>query len=235
MKSEIKEYLEGTLPEEEAERLSEQLITAKLNRDKKRNWEQQLAKKYGVRRNAKVNPWYWKIEGQMLLGLVASLCLVLSCLFWLIPATKGNYLSLVDQHLKELQIMSHPSVLRKGTANYNQLREKATLAYVSRDYDQSIPIWKQLEVAGVADKWDYFYFGLCYLQQSPPNYLLGIRYLEKSVALDGPADELHWILALAYLQNGSVDRGLQQLDQLIERGNYQIQAATELRQRIRQE
>ena len=66
----LKEFLTGAMSESDKDQVFEKLITAKLDRDKKREWQQKLKGEYGVERNGKYGSL--KRTGLLILSFAAS-------------------------------------------------------------------------------------------------------------------------------------------------------------------
>lgn len=231
----ITKYIEGKLTPIELEGFSEQLIEAKLDRDKKRAWTKQLEVEYGVERIPQKQTPIQKSNNNWLLGLVASLLLLLS-LFFLMPANGvPTHVQLADNYIEQLSIMGDQSVSRKGKENVDSIRQKATVSYDQGRYQESIRNWSKIILYSEAIGSDYFYLGLCHLKSTPSAPEETITHLLKSRLLDGPPDEIAWVLSLAYLKTGAIEEAKKELRMVVNRGNYQIENAKRIMKHLKTE
>lgn len=216
--SSFTKYREGTFSDEELETFSKELIIAKLDRDKRKEWEQKLKTEYAVEKTAPKNKRRF-----LLFAIAASLLLGLA--LFAIPYTSSpNYLSLVDEEISNLSIMSDQSIIRKGKQDIEVLRKEASLAYVEKNYAKSIQLFGQINDSAKLTETDCFYLGLSHLKKEAANPEQTAFWLEKARALNPQRyrEEIAWVLALAYLKNGEKEKAQQELKTII--NDYQYKA-----------
>ncbi|MEM1319645.1 MAG: hypothetical protein AAGG75_05275 [Bacteroidota bacterium] len=218
-------YIEGNFSEGELEQISEHLINAKLDRDRRREWATELETHYGVHPDQAPSPrrtWlpYALVAALLLLG-------ALLCYYWL-TSSSSSYQLATDQHIRELSIMGDQSVLRKGPQGISELRSEASLHYARRQYEQGIPLFEQLLASPASQASDYFYLALCHLQKTNAEAAKTIPLLLQARALGGPAEETAWVLSLAYLKTGALPEARQELQGIVDRKGYKAREAEAL-------
>ncbi len=229
----LKKYLGGNFSEEEFEIISEQLISAKLDRDRRREWEQELKDLYKVTPNTVKKQMLPKKRRWLLLSVAAAVLLLCALIFLLPTASGPQYLQAVNGHIETLSIMGDQTVLRKGVDDVDRIRMQATLTYAKKAYTASIPLWEQLIDKPYSTAWDYFYLGLCHLQKTPSDPNKALEFLLRSKAIDGgPYEELNWVLALTYLKTGAIETAKSELNSIVRLKDYQAVKAAELLQQI---
>ena len=126
--------------------------------------------------------------------------------------------------------MSDQSILRKGNGSMNILREKATLAYVNKNYNESILHWKEIEINGQLSAADCFYLGISHLLNSPALPSKTITYLNKARDLNPSSfsEEINWTLSLAYLKNNQLDKAKSELLKIVDQKAYKSNTAEKL-------
>lgn len=214
-------YIEGNLSDEDFDAYSKQLIVAKLDRDKRKEWERKLKEEYGVEKTKSSNKFRF-----LFLAIAASVLIILS-IFAIPYYTAPNYLTLVDEEISNLSIMSDQSVLRKGKQDISAIREAASLAYVAEKYEQSILLWQQINASQKMIASDCFYLGLCHLKREAVKPEETIFWLQKAKALDAQRyqEEITWVLSLAYLKNGEKEKAKLELRKMINDFDYKAAEA----------
>ncbi len=229
----IAKYKNEKLSEPELEAISEQLIQAKLDRDKKKEWTQKLKEEYQVVQNTKTLPP--KRKTKLWLFSAAAAILLLISIFLLIPQTnETDYIAVVDHHIETLAIMSDQSVFRKGGPEVEALRKKANLSYVNKEYEAGIPYWEQLIASSEATSTDYFYLAISHLKKANADPQQTISLLLKSTSLGSSLEEeTAWVLALVYLKVGNTTAGIQELSRIVENNSYQAKEAKRILEMIK--
>ena len=228
MEINIKKYIDGDLSEVEFELISERLITEKLDRDKRKEWEEKLKSEYAVEKAPTRKFPFGRRSGFFLLSIAASL-LILLTVFVLIPTNPlPQYLQTVNQQIEQLAIMSDQSVLRKGPQEVQALRMEATLAYADKKYEKSISHWELVLASDSATGMDHFYLGLCYLQKTSPAPSKTVESLLASRAMNGPEEEIKWVLSLAYVKAGELEKAAQELAIIVQGQSYKAVEAANL-------
>jgi len=226
----LKKYIRGNYTEAEFETFSEQLITQKLNRDKRNEWEHKLKENYGVERTSPFEgkTTFGKKQWIIVSSIAASLLLLVSFFFIMPAINTPAYLQAVNQQIDNLSIMGDQSVIRKGPQNVELTRKQANLAYMNKNYEKSIQLWEAMILANQATGLDFFYLALCQLQKTPPAPQKTIQTLLKAKTLNGPEEEINWILALAYVKAEEIDKAKTLLAEIVKEKAYQATAAKEI-------
>jgi hypothetical protein len=221
----IQKYKEGKLSEAELEQMSEALISAKLDRDKKREWAQILKDKYGVQ-EAPAPKSFWKGKST-LWGLMIAASVVLFASFF--PFNQSPDLQeMVDQQISALSIMSDQSIFRKGAHEVDSMRKEATMAYANKQFEVSERLWEKVVGSEQEKPIDHFYLGLCQLQKSPSEPSQAVLSLQKSNASQGMKEEIAWVLSLAYLKAGETDHAVQELNKIVSQSAYKSAEAKKI-------
>ena len=226
----LKKYISGNYTQTEFEAFSEQLIAQKLDRDKRKEWEHKLKERYGVERTGlnEEKPAFGKKQWIITSSIAAALLLLISFFFILPAINTPAYLQAVNQQIDNLSIMGDQSVIRKGPQNVELTRKQANLAYMNKNYSKSIQLWEAMVATNQATGLDFFYLALCQLQKSPPAPQKTIQTLLKAKALNGPQEEINWILALAYVKAEELDKAKILLAEIVKDQAYQATAAKEI-------
>ncbi len=209
-RTDIENYLDGFLVKQQA------LIEAK---------QQEVG---GTRERANVrslnagrtNVWL-KVAAILLLGVG-----VLG-IYRIMAPTSSPY-QLAEQHLEE----SYPMPTIRGgqvLEGENERWQAVVDAYQKKDYTMATTlIEKAILVDGEAGK-RYFYLGLSYLQQDPPQAQKAIAPLQKVLASKNRYQEqAAWYLALAYLGSDQLEKGKTQLQQIVDKETWKAKEAAAL-------
>ncbi|MEO1259928.1 MAG: hypothetical protein AAFZ15_14135 [Bacteroidota bacterium] len=226
--SKLKNYFEGNLSESAMEQISEQIINAKLDRDKKRKWTRQLQQEYGLLRPPQKKLSFFKKHQSTIIKVAASLLLLFSAYFIYESITPPSYLKIVDEEIENLNIMGDPSVFRKGDKEIDELRKKANLTYVDQKYAESIFFWNQIIATDKSIAMDYFYLGLCHLKKTDPDHHKAIEFFLKAKSMGGPKEEIKWALVLVYLKIGEIEKGKQLINEIIKQKTYKSGTAEKI-------
>ena len=216
MKPDLDKYIEGNISQEEFERISKQLIKAKFDRDNRKIWAQELKEKYGVERTAAPKKkLFYK------LSIAASFLVLLAVSIYFIHSSSSNP---VDISVKKLTILNDPT---KGSDTKTN-KEKAIEYYNNKQFDKSITIWQQMIASGEAGINDYHDLALCYLQKPSPEPEQAIKILKEIQLLNGPKQEIAWLLSLAYLKDGQKEKGIEILSEIVDKKMYKSKEAKKL-------
>ena len=126
--SNLKNYLGDNLSEVELELISERMINAKLERDKRREWANQLQQEYGLIKPPPPKVAAIKKYRFHLMAIAASLLVLLSAFFVYEAFSSPPFAKIVDEEIENLNIMSDQSIFRKGEEEINNLRKQANMA-----------------------------------------------------------------------------------------------------------
>ena len=224
----IKDYLNGNFSEKELELISDQLINAKFDQEKRKEWVNKLRQEHGVHKNPGLAAGIIRYKRHFVFAIAATLLLLISVFIIFSKTGTPKYLQAVNEQISQLKIMGDQSILRKGPQELEKIRTAATLSYVNKNYEESIKYWKELTERNVAGGMDFFYLGLCQLQQRHSEPKDALQSFQKSRELDGPEAELAWVIALCHLKSGTIDQGKVQLEQIINSKGYKQESAKKL-------
>ena len=250
MKPDLNKYIKGNMSEEEFEHISEQLIQAKFDRDKKKIWQQKLKEQYGVERTTtpKKRLFYR-------LYIAASFLLLLAVsIYFMNSNSKPDHLLALNEHIEDLTIISGSPF--RGDNDIDAKIEKASQYYRDKQFDKSILLWQQIiasekEIASIkkiaSEKGidiqilnsgidinftfyinkAYYDLAVCYLQKLSPEPKQAIKFLKIS-GLNGPKEEIAWMLSLAYLKDGQKEKGIEGLSEIVDKKMYKSNEAKKL-------
>lgn len=228
----IQKYKEGKLSEAALEQMSEVLINAKLDRDKKRAWAKILTEKYGVE-ESETPKSFWKGKN-ILWGLMIAASLALFAAFFPFN-TNASYLDLADEQIAQLSIMSDQSIFRKGMHEVDSLRKEATLAYANRQFETSEKLLEKVIQSDKQKPIDHFYLGLCQLQKAAPEAQKAIASFQKAKASQKMQEEINWVLSLAFLKAGETDLAKQELSSIVKNDAYKAEEAKKMLAKLQAE
>ena len=180
--------------------------------------EHQLERSGTARRRAIIR-WSIGIAATLLLALVA----------WQLVSTPA----LGKQELLALYLQDHftNAETRKSDTPTDQLRQESISAYNGKDFAQAARLRQQVvDRDSAVTKDDFFYLGLSYLYQQPPNTEQAIQWLRRAQTLPGRkyALEGQWHLALAYLAQGQDEQARPLLENLIGGQQWKAREASAL-------
>lgn len=197
----IPTYTKKEISSEELEKTSERFMQAMFEDELRKKWKQQLQDGHQVERVAKGGR---RVSLQWAIGIAASLALLLTMWFVLTPAQPSKE-ELLAVYMQE---KFGNSETRKEGIIGNELRLEAISAFENTDFARAATLRQQLvDQDSALIKEDFFYLGLSYLYQQPPNTTSAVQYLRQTSEMPGRkfAAESRWSLALAYLLQGDDD------------------------------
>ena len=222
-----KKYTEGdSLSDEELEQLSEELIQAKFDREKRQEWAQQLKDDYGVNRDTQTSkrrfPFSKLAFAAMFIGIVGVLTYII--LLFSTP----NFNAIVNESIENLSYFDPSADGTRGDETTNAQRVAAQEAYNEKNYEESIRIWtKLLATNNNKDKGlGNYNLGLCYLQKEPSEPKKAITQLLE--ACKTIPEESNWALALAYIQDDQLQKAKEILQEIVQAKAYKYEKAMEL-------
>lgn len=222
----IQKYAEDRLSAEEKEQVTRQLIRQKFEEDLRKDWASQLAAR-GINRQLPLRTRLLRLR--LALPIAAGLALCIAALFLLRGYFNPSLEQLAQQHLDELGIMADQLVVRKGSETTDTWKVEANTAYLDGNYEAAITAFQHLLEAGTADGYDRFYLGLSYLLQAEQHPDAAIEQLKLAQAQEVDlAQEIDWILALAYTRNAELEQAERLLLKIVNNGQYKQQQAAEM-------
>ncbi|MBL7825039.1 MAG: hypothetical protein JNJ57_00295 [Saprospiraceae bacterium] len=203
----IKQYFEkhqtGTLKDDEWESLAQSMILAKFDRDKMKQWSDQL-EQMEVRRNAPA--FHFSMPRLKRLLAAATLLLAFSTLAWyfLLHDSRSPAQQMAAMHLEQPFRLNQGNT--RGEASVEKNRGQAIEAFEMKMYEKSLRYLRTIESEGHAKASDYFQMGLCLMYQPSPDYGAAVRAFETAGRLDPVAylDERNWFTGLCQLMNNNV-------------------------------
>ena len=217
-------YTKKKISPEELERTSERFLQEMFEDELRRKWRKRLKDEHQLDRGAHSNR---RIALRWIAGIAATLLLALVGWQLLLPEAPQKE-ELLAQYLQDHYT---DAITRKNGEISNQLRQEAISAYNEKDFGRAAALRQQLLAEGLAiTKDDYFYLGLSYLYQQPPNTEQAIQWLLQAQAMPGRkyALEGKWSLALAYLAQGNDNQARPLLEELVEDQQWKAEEAAEL-------
>ncbi len=219
----FKDFLSSNSEDPIMESYSEKIISNKLDRDRRKKYEQILKEEYNVSKEEQ------KAESFSLkkwMSIAASVIVLAGSFYFLNQPTKTSPKELAQAEIAELHIMADQSVMRKGAADFEEIRKQANHFYVNGDYQNALEQWQLLEADQKTNERDYLYKGICYLKLGDSTRALEV--LEKIESAKGFELEWNWVIALAHLDTNSTDKAHIHLSKLISEGKYKVAEAKQL-------
>lgn len=230
MKRLLDQYRNNELPESETEALWQHLIQAKLDKDLKQQWANQLRTTYGVERNKPPKiirfPTWWKKA-----LMVAATLLVLLYLAYIQGDTSAStYERLAAKYIQ----LTPPPLLSTlmGSGNIDELWGQAKEAIDTRNYARAGNYISKIIFLGKATIKEQYWLGICYLWQKEPNYAKAVQQFEKVVQFNKNSIqnkqfeyETNWYLGLAYLGNRQEEQAKRQFQTVVNNGEWMVEEA----------
>ncbi|WP_298511662.1 tetratricopeptide repeat protein [uncultured Kordia sp.] len=219
-----KKYTEGTeLSGDELEAISEKLIQAKFDREKRKAWEHRLRDEYGVTRES--TPKKKKFPFSNLAIAAILMCIAGIVTYSVVSYLTPSYDSVVNESIEQLITIDNHAVVTRGNKLVNEEVLAAINAYEDKKYDESIAIWKKLISSEKIRGTFHYNLALCYLQKTPPETSSAITNLEAARKTKTIQEEANWALALAYLQIDQKDKAKKVLQEIIQAKAYKYKRA----------
>ncbi|WP_046755776.1 hypothetical protein [Kordia jejudonensis] len=219
-----KKYTEkGTLSTDELEAISEELIQAKFDREKREALTARLKNEFGVTRETtpkKKNVLFSKLAiAAILVGFIGIVT------YSVILYTTPSYDSVVKASIENLITIDNQAVVTRGDESVHKETLAAINAYKNQQYDESIIIWKKIISAEKVEGASYYNLAICYLQKTPPEPSVAINFLVKARNAKTVQEEANWALALAYIQANRKAEAKEILEEIIRAKAYKYKRA----------
>ena len=227
--NQLRKYLNGQMEAGEMEEYTGLLIQKKFDQDQKESWGRILKDQYGVERKNATKNKVRSLSVRWIVGIAASFLLIIVSFFIVKQSSESPSQQLADQYIETLSIMADQSVHRKGQFQEETTRIKANEAYINKDFEEAIHHWQELQLNGHANSYDLFYMGVSYLRQkkSAPEQTISLLETIKEQA-PGLVQEINWVLSLAYIKSGQLDKARLQLEAIVDNEAYMDEAARKL-------
>lgn len=228
-KDQLRKYLNKELGEEKMEDYTSDMLYQKFDADKRQEWSQILEAEHGVKRQA-IGAKIFTLK--RILAVAASVAVLLVFVL-LMKDTLPPEQALAQAYIDELTIMADPSTSRKSDDNVDVTRAQANEAYLKGDYDQVVANFTTLISQGKDDAFDHFYLALSHLKNKPAAPQRAIELLLQLQATPSLfPQEIKWVLGLAYLKDGELDKAQAQLQEIVDKQSYMYESAIELLQEL---
>ncbi len=217
-------YTKKEISPEELERTSERFLQEMFQDELRRKWGKRLRDEHQLDR---VQTGKRRVILRWVAGIAATLLLAVAAWQWLSPQTPNK------QELLALYLQDHFSnaETRKSDTAVDELRQEAISAYKRKDFQQAAILRQQLvDKDSALIKDDFFYLGLSYLYQQPPNTKQAITWLLRAQEMPGRKYQLEgqWSLALAYLAQGEDEKARPILEVLVTGQQWKTEEAAAL-------
>ena len=220
-----KKYTEGDeLSETELESISEELIQAKFDRDKRKTWEQRLKDDFGVEKE----PVQKKQLGSFIKLAVAAavVCILGIVTYNIITFTTPSYEIVVEDAIESLISIDNHAVVTRGDETVDAQVLNALTAYKNQEYDKSIARWEAIiateKIQGIVN----YNLALCYIHKKSSEPQKAIQYLIEARKDKTVQEEANWALALAYLQANQKAEAKEVLQMIIQTQTFCLKSYT---------
>ncbi len=223
-----KKYIEGeTLSTEELESISEKLIQAKFDREKRTAWEQRLKDEYGVEKEIPQKEEKFKFSKLAIAAVI--MCITGIIAYSIATFSTPSYDTIVNESIKSLFIIDNHAVVTRGDEVLDIQISEAIKAYKNKEYDKSIARWDTILATenskrnskGTSD----YNIALCYLQKEVSDPKKAIEYLLEARKSKTIQEEANWALALTYLQANQKNEAKDILEEIVEAKEYKYKKA----------
>lgn len=224
-------YIKGEeLSAEELESISEGLIEAKLDRDKRKEWEQRLKTDYNVKKEVFQNEQKFKIS--KLAIAAAIMCIAGIVAYSIAIFTTANYDTIVDTSIENLISIDTHAVVTRGNETIDSQMLIALTAYKNKEYNKSIVIWEVIvSVGNIKENTKataHYNLAICYLQKETSEPQKAIQYLLEARKTRTVQEESNWALALAYMKTNQKIAAKEILQKIVDENAYKYKKAKKL-------
>lgn len=223
-----KKYTEGeSLSAEELESISEKLIQAKFDRDKRKDWEQRLKNDFGVEKETNQKKLIFPFA--KLAIAAAIICIAGIVTYSIAIFTTSSYGTVVNESIENLISLDNQAVVTRGDETIDNQFSEAITAYKNKEYDKSIISWEAIvtneNIKENGKGTAYYNLALCYLQKETSAPQKAIEYLLEARKTKTIAEEANWALALAYLRADQKEKSKEILQKIVEEKAYKYKKA----------
>ncbi len=228
-------YVKGELSDEELEKVTTKLVTAKVEADHRKRWVGILKNQHGLDREPPSGIKKTKrLRLRSLWKGVAAAVLVLALSVPAYQVWKGTLDKSVDQLIAADHFINREGDKKGGQSNFLILRQEAALAYNQQDYVEAKDLYQQLLDSDARERSDYFFSGLCQLKLEEPIGAAAQFYLarQQEANSDRFLPEIKWYLGLALVKAGDQAGAWKEWD-TIEAGEWNYEEVQRMRQKYR--
>lgn len=229
----LKNYLEGSLSEEQLDSQTKDIIKEYFfEQEKKNHWKSILSKEHHVKtfdsinditppknvkfKETKVSPGTAK--GKMF-GILLILIVIISCL-WLFTSNQKSEAIPEQTTIEHIMAEIHNSPMQyrntKGPILHAKKRAQAYDLYNEKDYLNAGNIFEEITLNESFIEDDHFYLGLCYLySDQAEDAVLVFKHILKQSKLERK-DSSIWFLGLALIESKNYQEAKSYLQQVSE-------------------
>ncbi|WP_430408898.1 tetratricopeptide repeat protein [Kordia sp.] len=219
-----KKYTGGDeLSAEELETMSETLIQAKFDRDKRNQWAQRLKDDYGVEKEDATNKRLFSFS--KLAIAAAIVCIAGIVTYTIATFSTPSYDALVDKSIENLISFDNHAVITRGNNTVNVQVLEAITAYKNKEYDNSIARWEAIIATGKIQGFANYNIAMCYLKKTPIASQKAIPYLIEASKIKTVQEEANWALALVYLDVNQKEEAKNIFQKIVAKKAYKYKKA----------
>lgn len=222
-------YQHSEANEEEQSIVTERLIQNKFNQELRQKMAQRLDQEYGIKRETgsarmrrlQLIRWGSGIAAAILVGLA----------IWQLSTPELDYQALTAEYLTEYVPTNERG---KGLEDAFEQRAAAIDAYLVKDFERAAELRKLVTDSEYAEAEDFFYLGLSYLYQNPPQINAAVAALQEANRYTDSLveEETQWFLSLAYLQAEQLHNARPLLQAIVTNRQWNAAKARKLLKRL---
>lgn len=227
--NQLNKFLNDEMDDEAMEEFAENILYQKFDHDKKQVWSQILKDKHGLERHQKIEQTAKVFTLRRILSIAAGIALILGVFYFVDSTGLPADQALAQSYVDELPIMADQLVARKGDFEVDKTRLKANEAYINLDFDAAVGYWNEIVNNKAETPYDLFYLGVSTLRASSSEPEKAINYLlEAQNSTPSLKHEINWLLSLAYVRSGQVEKARPILEEIVSKQEYMSKQAAEL-------
>ena len=195
----------------------------KFREEKKQLWYKKLKNDYNLKPNSGLSldkKMKWVLMGFFLIfGIAIYFGLQMK-------SDERKQVDLAQTYVDQLNILQDPNLVRKDFSEKDQLRVKAMEYYTDKQYEKCVETYDKLKEKTDLEAYDSFYLGVCHLKLNSISD--AIFYLNKSLMLGGPSQEIEWSLCLAYILDNENENARGLLNKIVSNEQYMYRKARKI-------
>lgn len=223
----FEKYRHNQADDKEQAAMTELFIKHKYDQELRQKMTQRLAQQYGIKRDDNATTGRIRLLQFIRWGTSIAAAVLVGLAIWQVAQPQLSYQELTTEYLS---VYTASNERRKGAEDISEQRTAAIDAYSARDFVRSAQLRQVVVDSEEAIEDDYFYLGLSYLYQTPPQAEAAITALQDGLALPASelAEEIRWYLSLAYLKADRLQEAQQQLQQIVDQKWWNAKKAKKL-------
>jgi hypothetical protein len=227
--NQFKNFLNDEMDDEAMEEFVENIIHQKFDHEKKQAWSQILKDKHGLERKKQPDQTARVFSIRRILSIAAAIALILGAFYFIDQTSLSTDQALAQSYVDELPIMADQLVARKGDFNEDETRIKANEAYINMDFDSAVGYWTEIVNNQTDTPYDLFYLGVSTLRANPSQPKKAINFLlEAQTNAPNLRHEINWVLSLAYVRSGQIEKARPILKSIVATQEYMSEPAANL-------